>query len=306
MWNEIINEAENVVKENLEVWFRNDSVNVAVYGGKWKDMLDEDIMMVSREYRFMYDRLPFVITKIDGVGEGVVGFEGGSFGIDVYVNVESGELPISFDFSDGDVRELIFEDVKGRRYKYAVVGSMFENPNSVSAEQLVSVLRDQSAGNVVVYYDNDVNKIVFKFYVYKVSVIKDDVFGLSGEFTGVAKWRNGVCLRGVLSVTVGCQSPMARSELKDLIGNYFSGRRKLIKNGVIGSSEKVEVILNSIVRGVGDSDISIGAGDMLKMLYMGGYSMDVLINAVDEGEDVSLDLLEGLSVNQVVGFAHDC
>jgi hypothetical protein len=306
MWDEIINEAENVVKENLETWMRNDSVNVAVYGGKWKEMLDEDIMMVSREFRFTYDRLPFVITKIDGVGEGVIGFEGGSFGIDTYTVVESGVLPDFFDFSNNVIREIVFVDIKGNQYKYVVAGGMFSNPVAVTPEQLASVLKDQSNGNVGVLYDNDAKKIRLKFLTYKVTVIKDDVFGLSGDFNGVAKWRNGVCLRGTLTLTVGCQSPVARSELKDLLGGYFNGRRKLIQNGVIGSSEKVEIIINSMIRGIADSDVPIGGGDMLKMLYLGGYSMDVLINAVDEGEIVDSELLAGISAKQIAGFAHDC
>jgi hypothetical protein len=306
MWNEIINEAENVVKENFEEWMQGDSVNVAVYGGKWKEMLDEDIMMVGREFRVSYDRLPFVITKIEGVGEGVIGFEGGSFGIDAYTVVESVVLPDFFDFSDNIIREIVFIDVKGDRYKYVVVGGMFSNPVAVTPEQLASVLKDQSNGNVVVRYDGNAKKIQFKFLIYKVTVIKDDVFGLSGDFSGVAKWRNGVCLRGILTLTVGCQSPAARSELKDLIGGYFNGRRKLIQNGVIGSSEKVEVVINSIIRGVADSDVPIGGGDMLKVLYLGGYNVDVLINAVDEGEIVDSELLAGVSAKQIASFAHDC
>jgi len=304
MWDEIVNEAENVIKEDLEAWFNKEMSNVLVYGGKWKDMLDEDIMMVSREQRFVVDRLPFVITKVDLVGDGIIGFEGNGKGIDIWTNVKTDILPVTMDFSDGGLKELVFSDMFGVTYKYVVSSGMFNIANAVSGNDLVSVLRDQSRGRVVINYDEVKRRIEFKFVgVSKVNIIKDDIFGMSGEVIGNNKVRNMINVKATVGLTVGCQSVATRSELKNVLYHYYNDKRNLEGNGVIGSSDKVEVRMMSMIRGAGDSDVPIGGGDMLKMLYLGGYSMDVLISAVDSGEDY---VFNGLKTVQIEGIAHDC
>lgn len=296
LWDVIVNEAEDAVKNSIEDWVRDKVSNVTVYGSKWAEMLDKDIMGIRREQAFLADRLPYIITKIDGVSSGYIGF-GRNLVNRSYTDVRFEGT--EFDLSDGQ-KEFKFVASGGVKYKFVTVPWIFENPAYVTVDDLLGVMRDQLGGRVVLWKGTDDYLNMRVWGCSYIEIVRDDIFGgLSGRIDGVYKKNESVILKGALSITIGCQAPRTRSEMKDLILLWIDNVRKF-DGGLIGKSEKVRVVVNSIERGVGDSDIPFGGGDVLKLLYMSGVGMDVLIEAEDT--DLYVEKFDGIKKDLAVSM----
>lgn len=276
MWDVIVNEAEDIVKENVEQWIKGKVENVVVYGGKWKGLIEDDVLGVRREQGLERDRVPFIITKVEGVGESIIGLGGNYF---------DNEMETRFEI-DRDVfdmrgwKEVVFKGWDGKEYRYVFKESMFVNAGNVGVDELLSYLVDESRDNVVVWKSEESGKINFLFrdelYIY---VERDNVFGIEGQSVeGHMNRYRGVIIGGMLTVNFGAESVRTRSEMKDLILRWIDD----VRNdgcGYVGNN-KVRVFLNSLARGRGDTDVVIGGGDMYRMLFMGGVDVNVMIEGV--------------------------
>lgn len=285
MWDIAVNEAEDLIKEHIEKWIRNKISNVTVYGGRWKNLYDDSILGISREQALVYDKVPFIILKIDTVGENLIGFGGNYFKreriTDFLVDKTNFDITLK--------KESLFTGSSGKRYRYVLLPDMFNVPSNVNVDELLPYLQNESESNVVVTKDENTGKIYFVFknelYIY---IENDEIFDLpvNSKISGKLINYNGMILSGVLNISIGCESVRTRSELKDVLTKWIDEVR--MNDGVVGN-DRVNVILNSLGRGRGDNDIVIGGGDSYRMLFMSGMDVNVVIENTIDTEYVSDD-----------------
>jgi len=284
VWVEIFNKAENLIRDELTCYLSNQVDVLYAKGLEWSDLLQDNLVQVVREFTFRYDRVPFFLVKMNMaeriVGLGDIPFLSEGLRVEWNIAVDDGFI---------DVGDNEFKVVRktGCTEVYRLPSSVFPDFAHVPVQAFVQVMRDLMSSDWIIYYDEDASKIVLILKDNKVVVQNGSLFGIEpGVYVNADVFRSGFMLDGSLVIGVGAQSAGSRAQMKDLVVIWLAQKRARNNAGILASKDGVSVLIGGLWT-VADMETSIGAGDMLKMLYMSSVTIPVIVEVQGPMEELT-------------------
>lgn len=295
MWGEIFNKAENLIRDDLNNYLLNHLDLIYAKGVEWSDLMQDNLVQVMREFAFKFDRIPFFLVKLN-LGERVIGL--GDIPLVSQSEWITWKMSVNQAINIAD-KSLDVVRKDGKREVYRISSAVFSDMQNVLPQHFVMVMRDMLNSDWVIYYDEDSSQIVLMLKDDKVTIVDGSLFNIEkGVYVAEEYFNPGFILDGNLMIGVGAQSPASRAQMKDLVIIWLSIKRMRSEVGILASGRDLSVMIGGLWT-ANDSEISIGAGDLLKMLYLSSINIPVTVEVQGPGEslvEVNKLILDNLSV----------
>lgn len=138
MFETLTSKLKILLVENLREFFNNKGLEITIIAEKYKEMMDEGVMGISRMFPKTLKKLPFVIVSTVAGKEQAVGLGFNKVCVDKQVFVESNAEP----FDVQGRRYVILRD-RGKTFVLDVYSVLFNNPVIVSAPEIINVFKTQ-------------------------------------------------------------------------------------------------------------------------------------------------------------------
>lgn len=294
----LIEEAEELLKSDLEGFLKGVLDSVTVYARRYVEMIEDKVIGVRRPYELSLRKLPFVVVGLSELSESVVSFGFSSIGsvkiVEINLNVGTvlnlkGKNLWLYDFDYDRVIKLNFFDV------------MFRDVGNVMREEFIEVVNRQLPA-LWRCEEKDDGVVIYSMGTNKVKILKGSDFGLEDGSVIVGKVYDykGFVMDVGYEIMIGAESAQVRNDMLNLVYMYFEKGRE--KGVVIGRSD-FSMSIGSGVRVGGLREERMEGTDPLNFLYMGGVS-GRLVLSVNDVEGRELEVVSG--VNGFGNVLGDC
>jgi len=270
-FNELVHQAEDIMKENLLLWFRTNQQDADVYASRYTNLLDTGEMAITHLFPMNLSKLPYVIVDIAGFAETTLGFGWNSLDPTSLLKLTlTGPI---FNVTD---KEIIIKQLSNSKIISIDFPSvLFTDAVNVSISDLVQVIQSQMPSSW--YIETDDDNVYINIRNSNVTVIQG-AFGLSaGDYEADVIQHKHIGLNATLGFDIGTQNEKTRKDLLSLIFTYIEKLRE--NQGIVGN-DYITIVINSPFKQGNETQAPISMNDTLNQLYvtsvMGGVYLDIV------------------------------
>ncbi len=280
MYETLTDNIKILVVENLKEFFNNKGLEITIIAEKYKEMIDENVMGISRMFPKTLKKLPFVVVSTVAGKEQLVGFGGNKVCVDKHVQIDSKVGP----FDIRSRRFAMFRD-RGKSFVIDAYDVLFNVPATVSANELEQVFKTQLPSEWWIGVVS--NKIRLYADSYQIEVVQCS--SELGFTVGVYTATDYRLIRSIgqsvsVSIDIGAESELVRSQITDLLLFWaYTLRVNILR--LVDSNNAFEAFLSGEVSIGGEAEISLGGGDSFFWLYTNRVTVP-LISYAYTGDEV--------------------
>ncbi len=273
MFNSLVDRAKDIITDSIKSFFDIHSVTISTYASDYQKMVQDNILGVTRQYTKLQKKLPFIVISTVTGGENIVGFGRGRIRVENETLINSSIEP----FNVGHRWEIIIRADKDI-YTFDTFGALYINPNVVTAQEIVNILKHQMPKGWWVKVIN--GTVQFQIDTKEVEVISSTGqlgFPIGKQLGKDYRLVTAVSENLSFSIDVGAESEIVRTQITDLL--MFWG--EWLRLNYLSVGDSVDLSLAGAIKRGTESVQSFTGGDVYLHLYLNRVEVPMMLYAYE-------------------------